>query len=69
MAILNKIKVGDTNYDIAAKDANLDWGGRSITGGISPIGASLSAEHSANRLAYLDPAALVFEASDNAGSS
>lgn len=50
-------------------EANLSWGGRSISGGISPVGASLSAEHSANRLAFLNPAALLFEYSDNAGSS
>lgn len=51
------------------KDAQMDWGGRSIAGSISPVGASLSSEHSANRLAYLNPNALLFEYSDNAGSS
>lgn len=50
-------------------EACLAWGGQHISGGISPVGASLSAEHSANRLAYLNPAALVFESSDNAGST
>lgn len=50
-------------------EAYLAWGGQSITGGISPVGAALSTEHSANRLAFLNPAALVFETSDDAGST
>lgn len=51
------------------KEAYLSWGGKNLVGNVSPIGASLSSEHSANRLAYLNPAALAFEYSDNGGSS
>lgn len=51
------------------KEAYLDWGGRNINGGVTPIGASLSSEHSANRLAYLNPNAITVEYSDNAGST
>lgn len=63
---------GSANITIpvtSVKEAYLDWGGKSIPGGVSPIGASLSSEHSANRLAYLNPNALSFEYSDNAGST
>lgn len=53
----------------SVKEAYLDWGGRNISGGVTPVGASLSAEHSANRLAYLNPNAITVEYSDNAGST
>lgn len=51
------------------KESYLNWGGKSISDGISPIGASLSAEHSANRLAYLNPNAIQAEYSNDAGST
>ena len=63
---------GSANITIpvtSVKEAYLDWGGKSISGGVTPIGASLSSEHSANRLAYLNPDALSFEYSDDAGST
>ncbi len=63
---------GSSNITIpvtSVKESYLDWGGKSISGGVSPIGASLSSEHSANRLAYLNPNALSFEYSDNGGST
>jgi hypothetical protein len=47
----------------------LKWGGRNISNGISPIGAAMSAEHSANRLAFINPNALQFEISTNNGTS
>ena len=62
---------GSANITIpvtSVKEAYLDWGGKSISGGVTPIGASLSSEHSANRLAYLNPNALSFEYSDDAGA-
>lgn len=65
----------ETKTDATAKVANmnkeayLSWGGRNIAGAIGPVGASLSSEHSANRIAYLNPAALTFETSNNGGSS
>ena len=63
---------GSSNITIpvtSVKESYLDWGGKNISGGVSPVGASLSSEHSANRLAYLNPNALSFEYSDNGGSS
>lgn len=63
---------GSSNITIpvtSVKESYLDWGGKSISGSVSPVGASLSSEHSANRLAYLNPNALSFEYSDNGGST
>lgn len=51
------------------KEAYLTWGGKNIVGGVSPIGASLSSEHSANRIAFLNPAALTIEYSNDGGST
>lgn len=53
----------------SVKESYLDWGGRNINGGVTPVGAALSSEHSANRLAYLNPNAITVEYSDNAGST
>lgn len=51
------------------KESYLSWGGKNFVGSVSPIGASLSSEHSANRLAYLNPAAVKVEYSNDAGST
>lgn len=51
------------------KESYLSWGGKNLVGSVSPIGAALSAEHSANRLAYLNPAAVKVEYSNDAGST
>lgn len=53
----------------SVKESYLTWGGRNIIGEVSPIGASLSSEHSANRLAFLNPAALTIEYSNDGGST
>ena len=50
-------------------EALLGWGGTNISGGVTPIGMSLSNEHSANRFAYINGACLTFEYSSNGGSS
>lgn len=47
----------------------LAWGGKNYYNKVSPLGAALSAEHSANRIAYLKPSALSFETSTDAGST
>ena len=63
---------GSNNITIpvtSVKEAYLDWGGRSISEGVTPIGAALSSEHSANRLAYLTPNAIAVEYSNDAGST
>lgn len=51
------------------KESYLSWGGKNIVEGISPVGAALSAEHSANRLAFLNPNAITIEYSNDAGST
>ena len=47
----------------------LDWGGTSHSGSVSPIGMCLSAEHSANRVALINPNALTFEYSSDGGTT
>lgn len=47
----------------------LEWGGPSRAGGISPIGMCLSVEHSANRVALINHAALTFEYSSDGGAT
>ena len=47
----------------------LDWGGPSRRGSISPVGAALSVEHSANRLALINPNALTLEYSSDGGTT
>lgn len=50
-------------------ESYLDWGGKSVSGGLTPMGSALSNEHSANRLAYIDGDALTIEYSTNAGAT
>lgn len=47
----------------------LEWGGPSQRGIVSPIGMALSAEHSANRVALINPKALLFEYSSDGGAT
>lgn len=47
----------------------LEWGGPSQIGVVSPIGMALSAEHGANRVALINPKALLFEYSSNGGTT
>lgn len=53
----------------SVKEAYLTWGGKSLKGEVGPLGASLSEEHSANRLAFLPPEYIVFEHSDDGGAT
>lgn len=62
----NSAKVLSKTY---APEAFLSWGGQSVSGAVTPIGAALSSEHSANRLAFLNPAALSMEYSNDGGST
>ena len=50
-------------------EAYLAWGGKNITADVTPIGASLSMEHNANRIAFLNPAAIQIEYTTNGGSN
>lgn len=47
----------------------LEWGGPSHRGIVSPIGMALSDEHSANRVALINPKALLFEYSSDGGAT
>ena len=49
-------------------EAYLAWGGRNITGDLTPVGMSISTEHSANRIAFLNPDAIQIEYTTNGGS-
>ena len=63
---------GSKNVSIpvySLKDSYLDWGGKSIAGLVSPIGCALSAEHSANRLAFIDGGAVSIEYSSDGGAT
>ena len=48
-------------------EAYLSWGGTNTAGSVTPIGMTLSSEHSANRLAFINGNALTFEYSSDAG--
>ena len=50
-------------------EAWLEWGGRSLSGSVTPVGMALSNEHSANKLAFINGNALTFEYSSDAGST
>ena len=47
----------------------LEWGGPAKLGNVSPIGMAISSEHSANRIACINPAALKVEYSSDGGST
>ena len=47
----------------------LEWGGPAKSGSVSPIGVAMSLEHSANRLAFINPDALTFEYSSDGGTT
>ena len=57
-------------YSISSvHDMKLEWGGSALSGKMSPSGVAISAEHSANRIAYLNPAAINIEYSNDGGST
>lgn len=63
---------GESNITIpinSVKESYLDWGGKGLSGNVSPIGMSLSSEHSANRLAFINGNALTMEYSSDGGST
>lgn len=55
--------------DINNGEAYLTWGGKNLNGYVGPVGASLSAEHSANRLAFINGDALTIEYSKDDGTT
>lgn len=50
-------------------EATLTWGGKNWNGNVGPVGAALSAEHSANRLAFINGDALTVEYSKDGGTT
>lgn len=63
---------GDSNITIPVtdvKESYLSWGGRNLVGQVSPVSAALSSEHSANRIAYLNPEAINVQYSNDAGAA
>ena len=56
---------------ITLYEENIQWGPTTVSkaGSVSPIGMSLSSEHSANRLAFINGDALTFEYSSDGGTT
>ena len=63
------IKSGTPTAITSFPEAYLSWGGTNTSGSVTPIGMTLSSEHSANRLAFINGNALTFEYSSDAGST
>lgn len=61
--------ISTKDAEIAPYEEKLQWGGGSRAGSVSPIGMAVSSEHSANRLAFIDPRALLFEYSSDGGTT
>ena len=59
----------DKNTISSVYETRVNWGGEPMSGVVSPIGAAISSEHSANRIAFLNPNAITIEQSDNGGST
>lgn len=62
----NNSKVFSTSY---APEAYLQWGGKNLSGSISPIDLATSSIHSANRLAFANPAGIITEYSRDGGTT
>lgn len=63
---------GSQNVDFnitSLKESYLTWGGKAITGSISPIDGASSYLHSANRFQFANPAGITIEKSNDGGSS
>ena len=55
--------------ELAPYEEKLQWGGGFRNSSVSPVGMAVSSEHSANRLAFINPAALTYEYSSDAGAT
>ena len=51
------------------KEGNLTWGNKAVSDGVTPMGMSLSAEHSANKAAFINGNAITIEYSTDGGST
>lgn len=66
---INNNTISTKDAEIAPYEEKLQWGGGSRAGSVSPVGMAVSSEHSANRLAFINPAALTYEYSADAGTT
>lgn len=69
MAILDQVKIGNTNYDLSVKEANIQWGGKNFAGSFGAIDAAMVADLGANRMAFAKAAGITIEYSTNGGST
>lgn len=69
MAILDQVKIGNTNYDLSVKEANIQWGGKNFAGSFGAIDAAMVADLGANRMAFAKAAGVTIEYSTNGGST
>lgn len=69
MAIVDQVKIGNTNYDLSVKEANIQWGGKNFAGSFGAIDAAMVADLGANRMAFAKAAGVTIEYSTNGGST
>lgn len=69
MAILDQVKIGNTNYDLSVKEANIQWGGQNFTGSFGVLDAALIPDLGANRMAFAKAEGVTIEYSTNGGST
>lgn len=69
MAILDQVKIDNTNYDLSVKEANIQWGGKNFAGSFGAIDAAMVADLGANRMAFAKAAGITIEYSTNGGST
>ena len=69
MAIIDQVKIGNTNYDLSVKEANIQWGGKNFAGSFGAIDAAMVADLGANRMAFAKAAGVTIEYSTNGGST
>lgn len=69
MAIIDKVQVGSSTYDISAKEANLQWGGKNFSGSFGVLDAALVPDLGANRMAFAAAAGVTIEYSTDGGST
>ena len=61
--------VGSGESLTGLKEGNLTWGNKAVSGGVTPMGMSLSAEHSANKAAFINGNAITIEYSTDGGTT
>lgn len=69
MAILDQVKIGNTNYDLSVKEANIQWGGKNFAGSFGVLDAAMVADLGANRMAFAKAAGVTIEYSTDGGST